>query len=69
MLKSILVVASLAIASTATFAQPASPQGASAPAKPNMLVKMKQQMKAAKARHPPTSAVNPEATPDKKGGN
>jgi hypothetical protein len=47
------------------FAQASAPEGASAPAKH----KLAQKYKAAKARHPPASATNPETAPDKKGGN
>ena len=65
MVKSIIVVASLALASDALFAQASAPEGASAPAKH----KLAQKYKAAKARHPPGSATNPETAPDKKGGN
>lgn len=64
MAKSVIVVACLALASGASFAQASAPEGASAPAKH----KLAQKFKAAKARHPPTAASSPEASPDKKGG-
>lgn len=67
MVKSLIAVASLALASGALFAQASAPEGASAPAKPKH--KLAQKYKAAKARHPPASATNPETAPDKKGGN
>lgn len=66
MVRSVIVVALLAFATGATFAQASSPEGASAPAKKH---KLAQKYKAAKAHHPPASATNPEAMPDKKGGN
>lgn len=66
MVRSVFVVAFLACATGATFAQASPPEGASAPMKKHRLA---QRYKAAKARHPPASAVNPENTPDKKGGN
>jgi hypothetical protein len=69
MLKSIIAVASLAIASTTSFAQASAPDGASAPVKHKFSQKVSQKLKAAKARHPAASAISPTASPDKKGGN
>ena len=65
MVKSLIVLASLAFVASASFAQASAADGASAPAKH----KLAQKLKAAKARHPAASATNPETMPDKKGGN
>lgn len=66
MIKPLLIAASLAFISTTTFAQASAPEAASAPAKKH---KLAAKYKAAKARHPASGTANPEASPDKKGGN
>ena len=65
MIKSIVILAGLALVSGASFGQASAPEGASAPSKHKLV----QKYRAAKARHPPASATNPETMPDKKGGN
>ena len=67
MVKSVLIMACLAIASSASFAQASAPEGASAPAPSKH--KIVNKYRAAKARHPPSSTADPEKMPDKKGGN
>ncbi len=61
--KTLIVAALLSSFAAVSFAQASAPEGASAPAK---------HMKAKKAKHmkhAASAAVNPEASPDKKGGN
>lgn len=65
MVKTIVIAACLAIASSASFSQASAPEGASAPSKHKIV----QKYRAAKARHPPASTADPEKMPDKKGGN
>jgi ABC-type transporter MlaC component len=64
-MKSIITAALLAVAATAVFAQASAPAAASS----TVRQKIAKKYKAAKAKHPPASAVNPEASADKKGGN
>ena len=64
--KTLIVAALLSSFAAASFAQASAPMaadGASAPAK-HMKAK-----KAKKAKKPASAAVNPETSPDKKGGN
>ncbi len=65
-MKSIITAALLAVAATAVFAQASAPEAA---ASSTVRQKIAKKYKAAKAKHPPTSAVNPEGNVDKKGGN
>jgi len=65
-MKSIITAALLALAATVTFAQASAPEGAASATVKQKIVK---KYKAAKAKHPASAATNPEATPDKKGGN
>jgi hypothetical protein len=67
MVKSIVIAACLAIASSASFSQASAPEGASAPAPSKH--KIVNKYRAAKARHPAASTADPEKMPDKKGGN
>jgi len=63
MTKTLIVAALLSSFAAVSFAQDAAPMAASAPAK---------HMKAKKAKHmkhAASTAVNPQASPDKKGGN
>jgi hypothetical protein len=65
-MKSIVTAALLALAATATFAQASAPEAA---ASSTVRQKIAKKYRAAKAKHPASAAVNPEAAPDKKGGN
>lgn len=66
MTKTLIVAALLTSFAAVTFAQATTPSadGASAPTK-----QVKGKVKVKKARHPASAAVNPETSPDKKGGN
>jgi hypothetical protein len=63
MTKTLIVAALLSSFAAVSFAQAPAADAASAPAK-HMKAK-----KAKKAKHAASTAVNPEASPDKKGGN
>lgn len=65
-MKSFVAAAALAVVATTSFAQASAPE---ASASSTVRQKIAKKYKAAKAKHPPSAAVNPEATPDKKGGN
>ena len=65
-MKSITTAALLAIAATTALAQASAPE---AGASSTVRQKIAKKYKAAKAKHPPASAVNPETNVDKKGGN
>lgn len=65
-MKSIVAATLLAVIATTTFAQASAPETA---ASSTIRQKIAKKYKAAKAKHPPASAVNPESMPDKKGGN
>ena len=67
MTKTLIVAALLSSFAAVSFAQASAPaDGASAPAKHMKAMKAKKAKKAHKAA---SAATNPEATPDKKGGN
>ena len=66
MMKSIVTAAFLLVATTAVFAQASAPEAA---ASSTIRQKIAKKYKAAKAKHPPSAAVNPENNVDKKGGN
>jgi len=64
-MKSVITAALLAVAATAVFAQASAPGAAAS----TVRQKIAKKYRAAKAKHPPASAVNPETSVDKKGGN
>ena len=65
-MKSFITASMLVLAATAAFAQASSPEAA---ASSTVRQKIAKKYHAAKAKHPASAAVNPETTPDKKGGN
>lgn len=65
-MKSTLAAALLAVVATTSFAQASAPEAA---ASSTIRQKIAKKYKAAKAKHPASATVNPETTPDKKGGN
>jgi hypothetical protein len=64
-MKSIFAAALLSVTAMAAFAQASAPADDAASAPKHKIAK---KLKAYKAKHPASAASNPEASPDKKGG-